>query len=264
MTQEFRIHPAADIFPMMTDEELQSLAASIVDNGQLQPIMMRDGVLIDGRNRLAACKLAKVKPIFAELPSDQDPLDYIDAMDERRSVSKGQRAMVKAIRYPEPRKGDVKKLNNEDVTRARLSQARAVLHHSRILAESVIKGIKPLDAALATMRQEQQYQNSDEAKLSQLQQSAPDLADQVNEERLKLDEAIAAMSARQQRLRAVCEAGRSAAIRLATDFSAGVSAIVDARTAGEPVRLPKGAMKSIHNHYELLTKEMATNEPVDE
>jgi hypothetical protein len=32
--------------------------------------MQGDGVLIDGRNRLAACKLANVKPVFAELPKD--------------------------------------------------------------------------------------------------------------------------------------------------------------------------------------------------
>jgi hypothetical protein len=269
LTAALKVHPAADLFPMMGDEDLQNLAASIAENGQLQPIMMQNGLLIDGRNRLAACKLAGVKPIFAELPKDQDPLDYIDAMDERRNVSKGQRAMVKAMRYPEVKHGGKRVkgsslVSKDDFHGSRVSQARSVLHHSRALAESVVKGITPLDAALAKVREEQQLENSDEAQLARLQQSAPDLADQVNDERLKLDEAVAALLARQQRLRAICEAGRSAAVRLATDFSAGVSAIVDARTAGEPIRLPKGALQLIAKHYELLKKEITFNESVDE
>jgi hypothetical protein len=51
------------------------------------------------------------------------------------------------------------------------------------------------------MKQQEQYQMSDEAKLTRLQQSAPDLAEQVNEERLKINEAIAALSAREQEMR---------------------------------------------------------------
>jgi hypothetical protein len=34
------------------------------------------------------------------------PLAYIAVMDERRNVSKGQRAMVKAMRYPDVEHGD--------------------------------------------------------------------------------------------------------------------------------------------------------------
>jgi ParB-like chromosome segregation protein Spo0J len=52
------VHPAADIFPMMSDDELQELAADIAENG-LQVAIILDHtqkVLIDGRNRLEACK----------------------------------------------------------------------------------------------------------------------------------------------------------------------------------------------------------------
>jgi hypothetical protein len=150
------IHPAADLFPMMTADELQELASSIVENGQLQPIVLdQDGVLLDGRNRLAACKLVKFAPIFTTLPADQDPLAFIDAMDTRRNVSKGQRAMVTAFRYPES--GKQGRGKNAEARKAvvsngfsldRLKQARSVLRHSRSLAESVLKGITPLDAAL--------------------------------------------------------------------------------------------------------------------
>jgi hypothetical protein len=86
-----------------------------------------------------------------------DALAYIDAMDERRNVSKGQRAMVKAMRYPDAQHGGKRKkgsslVSKDDFHASRISQARAVLHHSRSLAESVVKGITPLDAALARVR----------------------------------------------------------------------------------------------------------------
>jgi hypothetical protein len=66
-------------------------------------------VLIDGRNRLAACKLANVEPRFAKLPAGSDPLAYIESMDTRRNVSKGQRAMATAMRYPEGEQGSRQK-----------------------------------------------------------------------------------------------------------------------------------------------------------
>jgi hypothetical protein len=64
-----------------------------------------------------------------------------------------------ALMYPDPEKGGRGK--NQEARKAvvstgfspeRLKQARAVLHHPRSLAESVVKGIMPLDAALALAR----------------------------------------------------------------------------------------------------------------
>jgi hypothetical protein len=132
-------------------------------------VALADCVLIDGRNRLAACKLANVEPIFETLPDGEDAVAYIDLMDERRNVSKGQRAMAKAMRYPEVKVGGkrIKGSGSETergFSNVRLSNARSVLRHSRSLAEAVVKGITPLDAALAKMKEEEQYQMGDEAK----------------------------------------------------------------------------------------------------
>jgi ParB-like chromosome segregation protein Spo0J len=55
------VHPLADSFPMMSDGELQELAADIKKNGQREPVLFAeiDGVrtLIDGRHRLDACAM---------------------------------------------------------------------------------------------------------------------------------------------------------------------------------------------------------------
>ncbi len=60
------VFPAADVFPMMTDDELQELAEDIRANGLRQPVTIAkiNGVwmLIDGRNRREACKIAGVVP----------------------------------------------------------------------------------------------------------------------------------------------------------------------------------------------------------
>jgi ParB-like chromosome segregation protein Spo0J len=49
------VHPVANLFPMLPDDELQELADDIRANGLQHPIVLdKDGVLIDGRNRWAA------------------------------------------------------------------------------------------------------------------------------------------------------------------------------------------------------------------
>jgi hypothetical protein len=57
-----KFHPAADVFPLMSPDELRKLADDIQAHGIRVPIQTRtadDGelYLIDGRNRLDACEL---------------------------------------------------------------------------------------------------------------------------------------------------------------------------------------------------------------
>src|SRR6516162_8080548 len=101
-----KIHPVADLFPMMPDEELAELAEDIKANGLIHPIITDDqGQLIDGRNRLKACKLAKIEPRFETLDG-QNVVAYIfSANIGRRNLTKGQRAMLVAKICPEPEKG---------------------------------------------------------------------------------------------------------------------------------------------------------------
>ncbi|MFJ7590836.1 ParB N-terminal domain-containing protein [Streptomyces sp. NPDC097617] len=58
-----KVHPFADTLPMLDQDELHDLAESIKTEGLHHPIVLDpDGVLVDGRNRLAACKIAGVEP----------------------------------------------------------------------------------------------------------------------------------------------------------------------------------------------------------
>ena len=51
------VHPYADKFPMLPEPELAELAESIRANGLRNPIVLTpDGLILDGRNRAAACE----------------------------------------------------------------------------------------------------------------------------------------------------------------------------------------------------------------
>jgi hypothetical protein len=59
--ESYKVHPAADVFPMLKGDELTALVADIKANGLRQPIVMSDDELLcDGRNRLEAMELAGV------------------------------------------------------------------------------------------------------------------------------------------------------------------------------------------------------------
>jgi hypothetical protein len=195
---DLKIHPIADLFPMMTEEELQYLAADIKANGLVHPIIVDDeNQIVDGRNRNAACKIAGVEPTFDKL-NGRDPLDYIVSVNlARRNLTKGQQAMALAMIYPEGERG---RGRNAEARKAketlgfssqRLMQARSILRYSRPMAESVLKGVISFDEALEMIRQQQQRAESAEARLQSLKTEAPELAARVDDENLTLDEAMA-------------------------------------------------------------------------
>jgi hypothetical protein len=56
------VHPAADLFPLMSEAELKELADDIKKNGLIDPLVVwkKGGSLLDGRNRLDAMALAGI------------------------------------------------------------------------------------------------------------------------------------------------------------------------------------------------------------
>lgn len=99
---KIKVHPVADLFPMLGEEDLQELANSIAEEGLLDPIVLdAEGRILDGRNRYAACKLAKVDPEYVDYEGD-DPDTYALVVNiARRHMNKGSLAMVAAKAFLE-------------------------------------------------------------------------------------------------------------------------------------------------------------------
>ncbi|MPZ31202.1 MAG: DEAD/DEAH box helicase [Rhodospirillales bacterium] len=59
-------HPAAEIFPVMADADFAGLVADIKQSGQLEPIVIHDNQILDGRHRYRACEQLGIEPITVE------------------------------------------------------------------------------------------------------------------------------------------------------------------------------------------------------
>lgn len=95
-------HPASMIFPLMAEEELQSLADDIKLNGLFEEIVLdADGRIVDGRNRQSACLIAGVTPRYKQLPPGVSPVAYVISENlHRRHLTKSQAAIAAAEAEP--------------------------------------------------------------------------------------------------------------------------------------------------------------------
>lgn len=90
-------HPAAELFPMMSNTDLGPLVEDIDKHGLREPILVHQGLVLDGRNRLRACEIAGVEPRFIEWDGVGSPLAIVLSRNlHRRHLSEGQRAIVAA------------------------------------------------------------------------------------------------------------------------------------------------------------------------
>lgn len=194
MAKKLPVHPCAEILPMMQEDELKALAESIKADGQIHAIVLGEWKddegekvegLIDGRNRLRACEIAGVEPRFEKL-NGQDPVAFIAAVNlGRRNLTGGQKAMAYAMMYPEAKKGGDRKSSSRieldsRVPKGRLSVARFVLSVSVELAKAVMSGSLSLEDAQRDAKELQRALTSDEAKLAELRNHRPDLAEIVD------------------------------------------------------------------------------------
>lgn len=98
----YEAHPAAMLFPMLPEAELRELAEDIKAHGQLDPIVIYEAKILDGRNRYAACELIGVEPKLefanGNIPS---PVQFVISKNlHRRQLTQSQRAAVGAKMLP--------------------------------------------------------------------------------------------------------------------------------------------------------------------
>lgn len=168
---DIEVHPAAAVFPMLADEELAELAEDIKANGQLHSILLDgNGALIDGRNRLAACRRAGVQPRFETY--DGDPIALIvSANVSRRHLTKSQRAialarMEQTLETESPTRAAAKLIDADHML---IVRARYVLHHAPDLVEQVEAGASLNDAYRIAAERSRSAKNLEETCLKRLE-----------------------------------------------------------------------------------------------
>jgi hypothetical protein len=257
------VFSVANLFPMIAQDELAELADDIRENGLQESIVIAqvsgEWMLIDGRNRLAACRLAGVEPTARILTTD--PTAYVlSANVHRRHLTKGQQAMAVALAYPEASKlkragsSSFLKKDQDAPSEGHISKARFVLRHCRDKAEEVLRNAKyPLTVAyeeaqaiVEKQRLAEEERQRQLAALAILREEYSDLAALVDDQRLGLPEAIAAGEQRRETARLKAEQDA----RELAERERRAREAEEARLADE-VRAMREAERAAREDYEL-------------
>lgn len=165
-----KFHPYAEVFPLLSDTELDDLSTDIKSFGLREAIWLYEGQVLDGRNRFLACQKAKVKPTYRTFKgTDGGALALVvSANIHRRQLTEAQRAMA-AARIATLKKGErgntaisgEKDASRDafdqegaavrfEVSRSSVQRARKVIDKgSKALQKAVESGEVPLKRAAA-------------------------------------------------------------------------------------------------------------------
>lgn len=100
----YETHPAADIFPLMSETDLSELAQDISQRGLLEPVLLDEhDLILDGRNRLLACEQVQVDPHFRRY-GGEDPVGDVVAFNLKRRHLKASQRMAAAVEAGKLRK----------------------------------------------------------------------------------------------------------------------------------------------------------------
>src|SRR5262245_24000688 len=88
-------HPAAEIFPRMTGVDFAALVEDINQNGQREPIVVYNDMILDGRHRYRACQELGREPITSVWDGKGTPEAFVISKNlHRRHLKESQRAMI--------------------------------------------------------------------------------------------------------------------------------------------------------------------------
>ncbi len=165
---QYEIHPLAELFPPMPDDQYQALKADIAENGQSEDIIIWQDKLIDGRHRLRACLELGIQPDTAELDDSCDPYIYVITHNlHRRHLTESQRSMVAGklatlkVGRPSEEKAPIGALSIEDAAKLlsvgerSVDRAKQVIEHgSKAVVDAVESGEIPVSFAAKFVTEE--------------------------------------------------------------------------------------------------------------
>jgi hypothetical protein len=161
-------HKLASCFPLLTGADYAALVADIKMHGLIEPIVLFEGKILDGRNRYRACLGARVEPryrnftgTYAEAaafvisanihrrhltPKDKrkaiaELLKASPEQSDRRvaKIAKVSPTTVGTVRAEMEAKGEVSKLDTRTDTKGRKQPAKKVVAKPKAVAKPIIK-----------------------------------------------------------------------------------------------------------------------------
>jgi hypothetical protein len=129
MTDHLEPHPLSTLFPPLSDQALQALADDIRQNGQREPVLTYEGKVLDGWNRVRACRRIGRKPWLMEFDPASAKMTpeqlVISANLRRRHLSVGQMSaiVVELSEQIEPEGGNTRDAFNGEFGLNRTGQA---------------------------------------------------------------------------------------------------------------------------------------------
>ena len=96
MNMKYELHPLCTLFPRMDGAEFDALVRDIRGNGLRDPIVLHEGMILDGGNRYRACVKAGVEPVFKQFDGENIVAFVLSANLHRRHMTPGQQAAIVA------------------------------------------------------------------------------------------------------------------------------------------------------------------------
>jgi hypothetical protein len=98
------IHPLCEVFPWMSEAELDALTESVKKVGLIDPIAIYNGQILDGKCRYIACKRAGIATATKEFSGDFEAAKaFVISMNVRRAHYTEDQLAVAAAKYAELR-----------------------------------------------------------------------------------------------------------------------------------------------------------------
>ena len=92
----YQLHPLCTLFPRMVGAEFDALCSDIKANGLRSPVVIHDGMILDGGNRYRACLEVGIAPDVVEFDGSNIVSFVLSANLHRRHMTPGQQAAIVA------------------------------------------------------------------------------------------------------------------------------------------------------------------------
>lgn len=148
-----QFHPLANSFPLLTGEAFEELTNDIREHGLSEPIVMLDGMILDGRNRWRSCQelgIAHREVKFGDLKlGSDDPAAFVWSKNAvRRQLTPSQKAIA-ATKLVTAKSGDNKMTMDGKTSTAKAAKMAGVGERSVHRAKRVIaKGVPEVVTAV--------------------------------------------------------------------------------------------------------------------